>query len=90
MLLLSKTDQRIASEKALSDFLARGGSVEIVENTAKIPKSVYRGKATRGGSKGTNGFSKGFSSSSVLGNLYDTKTFNNEYNLEEENKSLFN
>lgn len=59
----SKTESRAESEKALAEFLARGGVIEVVKSR-KAPKSKMRAKSTRVVSGHTN---LGFRTSKVFG-----------------------
>lgn len=57
----SKSQVREEASDALQEFLARGGSIEIVK-PRKAPKSKMAGKSSRGFVSGTSGFANGYPS----------------------------
>jgi hypothetical protein len=65
-----KADLRSASELALAQFLASGGTITSVK-ARKAPKPKMRGKVSREASKGTSGFATGFYSANALAPLVE-------------------
>lgn len=60
----SKSQVREETKDAVAEFLARGGSIQVVKSR-KAPKQKMRAKATRGGSGSTSGFAMGYVSSKI-------------------------
>lgn len=60
----TKAELRAESEKALSVFLRKGGSVE-VGRPARARKTAMSGKTSRGFVSGTGGFATGYPRRSV-------------------------
>lgn len=64
MLQKSKSEVRQQTSDALQQFLASGGSIELVKSR-KQPKSTMSGKSSRGFTAGTSGFAVGYPSKSL-------------------------
>lgn len=62
----SKASVRVETSEAIQEFLARGGSIEIVKSR-KAPKQTMKGKSSRGFTAGTSGFATGFPKKSIAG-----------------------
>jgi len=62
----SKAEARVETSEAIQQFLARGGSIEIVKSR-KAPKQTMKGKSSRGFTSGTSGFAAGFPKKSIAG-----------------------
>lgn len=56
----SKAEAREEGEKALQEFLARGGVIQVDEKKRRTPKSKMSSKNSRGFIAGTSGFANGF------------------------------
>ena len=59
MFYKSKSELRAETEKQLTLFLKKGGSIEIVK-ARKAPSQKMGGKVSRGASTGSSGFATGF------------------------------
>ena len=62
----SKSQYREETKDAVAEFLARGGSIEVVK-ARKAPKQKMRAKTSRGGSGSTSGFATGYASAKIGG-----------------------
>lgn len=60
----SKSQVRTETADALAEFLARGGSIEVVK-ARKAPKQKMRATNSRGFTQGTSGFATGYPKSSL-------------------------
>ena len=60
----SKSQVRTETADALAQFLARGGTIEVVK-AKKAPKQKMTCKNSRGFNGGTSGFATGFPKSSL-------------------------
>lgn len=62
----TKQEQRVETSEAIQQFLARGGSIEIVpaKKTRKRTTQKMASKSSRGFQGGTNGFANGYPSRS--------------------------
>lgn len=60
----SKSQVRTETADALAEFLARGGSIEVVK-ARKAPKQKMSAKSSRGFATGTSGFAIGYPSKSL-------------------------
>lgn len=57
--VISKSEARAESEKALKQFLKSGGVIEVIK-ARKAPKPRMSSKTTRNASTGTSGFATGY------------------------------
>lgn len=60
----SKSQVRTETADALAEFLARGGTIEVVK-ARKAPKAKMKTKNSRGFNGGTSGFARGYPSRSI-------------------------
>ena len=60
----SKSQVREETKDAVAEFLARGGTIEIVKSR-KAPKQKQRAKNSRGFNGGTSGFARGYPTRSI-------------------------
>jgi len=58
----SKAEQRVETSEAIQQFLARGGSIEIVPAKKMRRRTTQKmaGKTSRGFQSGTSGFATGY------------------------------